>query len=192
MAQRNYLNGLDYLGDIGRRRTAHHGHHTAQHRGLPGNSGARYSAAHERSQAAGQFVMPDVPGAPARDGALLPMGWPIFSFALATGVNIINQQTNVQTPFRGQRLVAIVVRNGTSAATSAPLIQTLIIGQKPILVTPNGVGLEIFTQAAFDTNLVLPPTYPGVIYSLSLNLIAALTTTDTITCIVGVLGSALL
>jgi hypothetical protein len=179
------LNGLDYMGDIGRRKH-HHSSHSAHH------AQSRQQHAMQRAQQAGQFVLPDVPGAPARDGALLPMGWPPFSFALATGTNIINQQTNVQTPFRGQRMVAIVVRNGTSAATTAPVISSLIVGQKPILVTPNGVGLEIFAQNAFDTNMVFPPTYPGVIYSLSLNLIAALTTTDTITCIVGVLGSALL
>jgi hypothetical protein len=178
------MNGLDYMGDIGRRKHHHHQHH--------GAPPSRQQHAMQRAQQAGQFVLPDVPGAPARDGALLPMGWPVFAFALATGTNIINQQTNVQTPFRGQRMVAIVIRNGTSAATTAPIINTLIVGQKPILVTPNGVGLEIFAQNAFDTNMVFPPTYPGVIYSLSLSLIAALTTTDTISCIVGVLGSALL
>ena len=191
---RNYLNGLDYMGDIGRRRGGGGGggHHFGGHGGGMHQMSSRAGAAQQRANDVARFAAPDIPGAPHRDGALLPAGFPIFAFALATGTNIIGQQMNVQTPFRGQRLTAIVVRNGTSAATSAPLIQTFIVGQKPIIASASAVGLEIFAQNAYDTNLVLPPTYPGVIYALNLNLSAALTTTDTITCIVGILGSALL
>lgn len=187
----NYLGGLDaFVGDIGRRRpgramTHHSSHHSA-------SMGPRMSAASHRANRVAEYVNPDVPGAPARDAALLPSGWPVFAFALATGTNIISQQMNVQTPFRGQRMTAIVVRNGTSAATTAPIIQIFTVGQKPILTTPSGVPLEIFAQTAFDTNLLLPPTVPGVIYQLGLNLAFALTTTDTITCLVGLLGSAVL
>ena len=191
---RNYLNGLDYMGDMGRRHPGHgsrHGGHGGHHGG--GHQvGPRQSAAMSRAQSVAQFAMPDVPGAPARDGALLPAGFPAFGFVLATGINIVNGQMNVQTPFRGQRLTAIVIRNGTSAALTAPIIQTFLVGQKPIIASASPVPLEIFAQNAYDTNLVLPPTYPGVIYSLNLSLTAALTTTDTITCLVGILGSALL
>lgn len=189
MAPRNYLNGLDYMGDMGRRR--HPGH--SQYRTHPGvQMSARQSAAYGRANSVAAFAVPDIPGAPSRDGALLPAGFPAFGFVLATGTNIIGQQMNVQTPFRGQRLTAIVIRNGTSAATTAPLIQTFLVGQKPIIASASAVPLEIFAQNAYDTNLVLPPTYPGVIYALNLSLSAALTTTDTLTALVGILGSALL
>jgi hypothetical protein len=185
---RNYLNGLDYMGDIGRRKHGHHAHGGHAHAPLS----HRMQAAYSRAQGVAQFAVPDIPGAPARDGALLPAGFPVFGFVLATGVNIINGQMNVQTPFRGQRLTALVIRNGTSAATTAPVIQTFLVGQKPIIASASAVPLEIFAQNAYDTNLVLPPTYPGVIYSLNLSLTNALTTTDTLTALVGILGSALL
>lgn len=164
---RNYLNGLDFLGDLGRRKKKHHHHGGGSHGG-------------------GQRPPPPVPAM----GAMLPAGWPVFSFVLATGVNIISNQMNVQLPFRGQRMTAIVIRNGVSAAVTAPLIQTFLVGQKPIIASSNGVGLEIFAQNAFDTNLVLPETLPGIIYTLNVNLAVALLTTDSITCIVGLLGSA--
>lgn len=150
------------------------------------------SAAAARANHVASLVRPDVPGTPARDAAMLPAGFPVFSFALATGTNIISQQLNIQTPFRGQRLVAQVIRSGTSAQTTAPLIAIFQVGQKPVLTSPSPVPLEIFAQNAFDTNLLLPPTVPGVIYTLGIQLSAALTTTDTVTCVVGLLGSAVL
>jgi len=179
----DYLGGLQtYVGDIGRRRGG----------GMRRQQSALASAAYNRSNRVAGQVRPDIAGAPARDAAMLPAGFPIFSFALATGTNIVTQQMNVQTPFRGQRLVCIVVRSGTSAATTAPLMQIFTVGMRPILATGTAVPLEIFAQNAFDTNVLLPPTVPGVIYTLGISLSAALTTTDTITCVVGLLGSALL
>jgi hypothetical protein len=150
------------------------------------------AAALGRSNRAASFVRPDMAGVPSRDAALLPMAFPVFSFALATGTNTINQVANPQTPFRGQRLTAVVIRNGASALTTAPLMNQFIIGQKPIITTQNGVPLEIFNQAAFDTNLLMPPTVPGVSYSMSINLVATLLSTDTLLCLVGIIGSALL
>lgn len=150
------------------------------------------AAALGRSNRAASFVRPDMAGVPSRDAALLPMAFPVFSFAAATGVGIINQIANPQTPFRGQRLTAVVIRNGTTALVTAPLMSQFLIGQKPIITTQNGVPLEVFNQAAFDTNLLMPPTVPGVSYSMNINLAVALTTTDTILCLVAIIGSALL
>ena len=150
------------------------------------------SAANVRANRAASFVRPDLAGVPSRDAALLPMSFPVFSFALATGINIVSQTANPQTPFRGQRLTAVVVRSGTSAATTAPVVQQFLVGQKPIIVTGTGVPLEVFNQSAFDTNLLLPPTVPGVNYVMNINLVAALTTTDTILCLVAIIGSGLL
>lgn len=152
----------------------------------------RMRAAGVRAQRVAALAYPDVPGSPARDGAMLPAAWPVFSFALATGTNIVSQTMNIQAPFRGQRLTATVIRNGTSAALTAPVIRSLQIGMRPVITTPDGVPVEVFSQAAFDTNLLLPPTIPGTIYVLNISLTAALTTTDTITVIVGVIGTAIL
>ncbi len=187
----NYLGALPaYVGDmgddmvvLGRRRGG---------RGFSSPQSASAMAASARANHVASLVRPDIPGTPARDAALLPAGFPIFSFALATGLASITQQLNIQTPFRGQRLTAVVIRNGTSAATTAPVINVFQVGQKPVLTSPSPVPLEVFAQNAFDTNLLLPPTIPGVIYTLSISLVNALTTTDTLICLVGILGSAVL
>lgn len=179
----DYLGGLNtYVGDIGRRRS----------RGRQQQRSALANAAYNRSNRVASMVRPDIAGSPSRDAAMLPAGFPAFSFALATGTNIVTQQTNVQCPFRGQRLVCQVIRTGTSAASTAPLIQVFTVGMRPILATGVAVPLEIFAQNAFDTNILLPPTVPGVIYTLGISLSNALTTTDTILCVVGILGSAIL
>lgn len=159
--------------------------------GLPyGNP--RYAAALQRSNMMAGLVFPDIPGTPGRDGAMLPASFAPFSFALANGTSSINQTANPQTPFRGQRLSAVVVRNGTSANTTAPLLTQFLVGQKPIVTTATGVALETFNQNAYDTNLLMPPTTPGVIYSMNVNLTTALTTTDTLLALVSIIGSALL
>lgn len=150
------------------------------------------NAAMARANRVASFVRPDIQGVPSRDAALLPAAFPPFSFALATGVNQVNQTMNPQTPLRGQRLAAVVIRNGTSANTTAPIINQFIIGQKPIITTQNGIPVEVFTGGSFDTNLLMPPTVPGVIYSMNMSLAFALTTTDTILVIMSVIGSAIL
>ena len=185
---RNFLGALpyfigeaDYMGAVARPTY-----------GGPSYGSAMTAAASARANRAAGFVRPDLAGVPQRDAALLPASFPIFSFALATGINIVQQTMNPQTPFRGQRLTAVVIRNGTSAATTAPVLSQFLIGQKPIVTTANGVPLEVFNQNAFDTNLLMPPTVPGVVYSMNINLVAALTTTDTILCLVAIIGSAVL
>lgn len=150
------------------------------------------AAALARSNRAAAFVRPDIQGVPQRDAALLPMAFPQFTFVLATGTNIITQTANPQTPFRGQRLTAVVIRSGASALVTAPVMSQFIIGQKPIVVTSNGVPLEVFNQAAFDTNLLMPPTVPGVVYTMNLNLTTALAGADTLIALVAIIGSAVL
>lgn len=179
----NYLGALPYFIGAGGQ---------PAYRSMSQFGNAMTASALSRSNRAAAFVRPDLAGVPSRDAALLPMAFPVFSFALATGTNIISQTANPQTPFRGQRLTAVVIRNGTSAATTAPLMSQFLVGQKPIITTGNGVPIEVFNQAAFDTNLLLPPTVPGVNYFMSLNLVNALTTTDTIITLVSIIGSSLL
>lgn len=152
----------------------------------------RFNAAHDRANRAASFAYPDMPGTPSMDAAILPAGWPIFSFALATGTNTVIQTMNPQCALRGQRLTAVVIRNGASALTTAPVIGLLQVGMKPIITTANPIALEIYSATAFDTNLLMPPTIPGVNYALGLSLAVALANADTMLCIVGVQGSAVL
>jgi hypothetical protein len=138
------------------------------------------------------FASPYRPGVQPTDGALLPMSFPTFAFVAATGLNPIIQTANPQTPFRGQRISALIIRNGTTAQVTAPLLSQLLVGMKPVILTQPGPALETFSQQAYDTNLVLPPTYPGMTYQMTVALTAALTTTDTLTAIVSIIGTGVI
>jgi hypothetical protein len=197
---RAFLGALDAnIGDndsyIGaRRRRGGHGggHHGGGHGGYRTPSQNRTDMARYRANQAAQFAMPDVPGVPSRDVAILPASWPLFTFALANGTNPITQNMSPQCPFRGQRLVNVVIRNGASALLTAPLTTFLQVGMKPMIATPSGVASESFTANSFDTNLIFPPTIPGVNYALVQALAVALTGTDTIIVISQVNGTAVI
>ncbi len=139
---------------------------------------------------AAALVSPDQPGAPSRRIGIYPAAFPLLSFALADGVNVKSVNMNPQTSFKGQRMFVQVIRSGTSAALTAPLITQMLVGMTPVILTPDGVPAEMFQPSAFDTNLLLPPTEPGVLYQLSMRLTAALAGTDTITVIAGITGGA--
>ncbi len=147
-------------------------------------------AAYSRAQQAASVARPTIPGTPDMDAAILPAAFPVLTFALADGINIKTVTMNPQTALRGQRLFATVLRVG--AAYTAPLLTTMLVGQKPVIVTPDGVPLEALNQTAFDMNVLFPPSQPGVLYQASVRMAVALTGTDTITIIFGVHGSAVL
>jgi hypothetical protein len=175
-----YDSGVSYLG-AGRPR---------MHQSAP--RGPLASAAYARANRVAAAVRPDIPGTPHMDAAILPAAFPVVTFALADGINSKSVTMNPQTAFRGQRLFATVLRNGASAALTAPLLTVLLVGQKPVIVTPDGVPLEALAQTAYDMNVLFPPSQPGVLYQATLRLPVALTTTDTITVIFGIHGSAVL
>jgi hypothetical protein len=135
-------------------------------------------------------LQPRSPGTPARRLGMYPAAFPVVSFALADGVNAKSVQMNPQTSFRGKRPVFLVVRSGPSALLTAPLITSLLIGLVPVIITPDGVAAENFGPTATDTNLMLPPTSPGVLYQLTMRLPVALTTTDTIQVFASIQGDA--
>lgn len=135
-------------------------------------------------------VRPDTPGTPSRSAGIFPAAWPVTTFALADGTNAKTVQMNPQTPLRGQRLVIILLRNGSSASLTTVLITTMLVGMVPIILTPDGVAADNYGPTAVDTNVILPPTQPGVLYQLTVRLPIALTTTDTITMLASVQGTA--
>lgn len=135
-------------------------------------------------------IMPSVPGVPARTLGLFPAAFPPATFALATGTNVITVNMNPQAPFVGARLVAQVVRNGASAAATAPILTDLRVGMVPAVTTVDGVPVEIFAPNAVDTTLKLPPTTPGVLYQASMRLTTALTGTDTLIVLLSIVGGS--
>lgn len=173
--------GYDDLGAVFRRRRG--GRRRGGWGGMP-----RLPAVTAPRRAA--LVTPDQPGAPARRIGIYPAAFPVLSFALADGVNVKQVSMNPQTSFKGQRMFVQVIRNGASAALTAPLITQMLVGMTPMILTPDGVPAEMFQPSAFDTNLLLPPTEPGVLYQLSVRLTTALAGTDTITVLAGITGGA--
>lgn len=196
---RAFLGALDanigeaFIGERRSRRGGSSRHHGGGHSGhYQSPSQNRTQMAQYRANQAAMFAMPDVPGVPSRDVAIVPASWPLFTFALAQGTNSVTKNMSPQCPFRGQRFINTVIRNGASALLTAPLVNYLQVGMKPMIATPDGVASESFAANTFDTNLIFPPTVPGVNYALTQSLAVALLSTDTILVISQVNGTAVI
>jgi hypothetical protein len=119
---------------------------------------------------------------------ILPITFPIYNFALATGVNPVSQNVTPQFPFAGQQLLATIIRNGASATNAFPLLNQLFVGPTPIVQTNPGPPLDSYRFDAVRNNMRLPPTGLGQLYRADVNLSQALTTTDTISVIIQLNG----
>jgi len=155
-------------------------------------AGRRRRAGRPLRDNAMRWASPYRPGIQATDGALLPISFAPFAFTNALGTNSITQVANPQTPFRGQRISAQVLRNGASASATAPVLQQLLVGPKPIILTTPGPALETFGASAYDTNLILPPTYPGMQYAMTVSLQNALAANETLTALVSIIGTSII
>lgn len=121
---------------------------------------------------------------------ILPITFPVYNFALANGTNIISATVTPQFPFAGVQPIATVLRNGTSAAATFPLLNQLFVGPTPIIQTTPGPPLDAYSKDAPNNNLRLPPTGLGQIYRADVNLSTALLTTDTLSVILQINGMA--
>jgi hypothetical protein len=128
------------------------------------------------------------PGVIAPDQGMLPLpmaGQPGNQFSAA--VNVITFQGTVQKPFRGERLLASVVRTGTSA--TGLLLTQLFVGTDLQQLDVTQFDLEqVGDPNAFGVRLTMKPCQPGVFIRLVTTLSTALTSTDTIDCSVTLLG----
>ena len=150
----------------------------------------RMPAPRPRLPSAAAAIMPNVPGAPNRALGLYPASFAPATFVAATGLGSITVTCNPQAPYKCARLTAIVIRNGATAAATVPLIADLRVGMTPAVMTPDGVPAEIFTPNAVDTTLNLPPSEPGVLYSATLRLTAAVTGSDTVIVLLSMVGGS--
>lgn len=129
-------------------------------------------------------------GAVQAQPGLYMIGFPVFTFNLAAGLNTITNTINPQVNFRAQALKVVVSRTGATAAASAPLLVAGSVGIKPIVLSADAVPFEIFTTNATEVNILFPPTRPGMTYSLSLRALAAVTGADVMLVQVALLGTA--
>lgn len=121
---------------------------------------------------------------------ILPITFPVYNFALANGTNVVSNNVTPQFPFAGMQPLATIIRNGTSATNTFPLLNQLFVGPTPIIQTTPGPPLDSYRFDAVNNNLRLPPTGLGQLYRADINLSAALTTTDTISVILQINGQA--
>jgi hypothetical protein len=121
-------------------------------------------------------------------GMLLPITFPTFSFVLATGINNVSQSVRPEFPFAGQQPIATILRNGTSAGLTFPLLNQLFVGPTPIITTAPGPALDAYRFDAVNNNLRMPPTGVGQTYRADVGLTAALTGTDSVAVILQING----
>lgn len=121
---------------------------------------------------------------------IIPITFPVYNFALANGTTAISQNVTPQFPFAGAQPIAQILRNGTSASATFPLLNQLFVGPTPIIQTTPGPPLDGYSKDAVNNNLRIPPTGVGQLYRADVNLSAALLTTDTIAVILQLNGMA--
>lgn len=109
----------------------------------------------------------------------------------ATGVPIITFQARPQRPFHPQRLLAQVLRSGTSAAGLAAVCSGIFIGTALNQLQLGAFNIEFFGQTAFDVKLAMTPCGAGIDVNFPINLTGALTSTDTINVQLLLLGQTL-
>lgn len=126
------------------------------------------------------------PGVIAPDEGLLTLPMGNFTFSVANG-QTNTFQGQVQKPFRGERFLIRVVRTGTSATGT---IQALIfVGTDLMQLSTDLVDIEsLATPQAFGARMSMKPCQPGVFVKVVSSLSTALTSTDTISVSLQLLG----
>lgn len=143
-----------------------------------------------RIQAAEARTIPAVPGVPAMDSAMLPLGFPAVTFNATSGTSLTTT-VNPQAPFRARRLLISIARNGASA-TGLVTVNSLRVGTRETIVSDGPVPAETFAPIAFDCDLLLPPVAPGSLVRLTLGIIGAPTGADTVVVSCALIGSSII
>ena len=156
-----------------------------------GGRGPRYLAppAPRRGAAAAvprQLVVP--PGGVAPQAGVYPVPMPTFTFTNATGLATITSTINPQVNFRAQRMMVLVQRLG--GAVAIPLLVRGQVGIKQMLLSPDPLPIEIFSNVSVDANVTYPQTRPGNTYSMTLGMATALGVGESVNVLITFLGTA--
>lgn len=108
----------------------------------------------------------------------------------ATTLNI-DFTARPQRPYQATRLLASVIKTGTTAAASSAVCGGIFIGTNLQQLQLGYFNLEFFAPTAFGVGLNLAPAEAGIDIVLRCNLSAAVTGTDTIAVQLMLLGSSL-
>jgi hypothetical protein len=102
--------------------------------------------------------------------------FPLFTFSTANALTAVNQEVNVQKPFRGQRIVANVQRTAVgNEASRIVTMSDLRIANVPQPAAAGDTPIEAFAGNAFGLHVDLDSSQPGVIYRVTLNIQGAVT-----------------
>ena len=125
------------------------------------------------------------PGVIAPDQGLLTLPMGNFTFAAAAQTNTFQGQ--VQKPFRGERFLSRVVRVGVTAIGT--ILAQIFVGTDLSQLDVASVDLEALSNPqAFGVRLTMKPAQPGVFIRVITTLSTVLTTTDTISVSLQLLG----
>lgn len=125
------------------------------------------------------------PGVIAPDEGLLTLPMGSFTFTASAQTNTFQGQ--VQKPFRGERFLMRVVREGTTA--TGTILAQLFVGTDLAMLDVAPVDLEsLGDPQAFGVRLTMKPAQPGVFIRALCTLDTVLTTTDTIKVSLQLLG----
>ncbi len=111
-------------------------------------------------------------------------------FGLGTG--IITFTGTPQMPFRGERIEAIVIRTGASAAPIIPVFTAMFVGTRLQQAQFGNVAVENYGPTAFGVRNYMVDALPGILFNFPVALTGgALVGTDTIQVIITVHGRSL-
>lgn len=135
-------------------------------------------------------TIPAIPGVPATDAAMLPLGFPTVTFSSSSGTSLTTT-VNPQAPFRARRLIVSLGRNGASA-TGLVVVASLRVGTRETIVSDGPVPADVFQPTSFDCDILLPPVSPGSLVRLAVQILAAPTGTDTVSVSAALIGSSII
>jgi len=134
------------------------------------------------------------PGVPVPGETMepLPLAPQSNNGVFSAGVNQITFFARPQRPFRGERIVATVFRNGASATATPIVAGGLVVGTQVQSVEIGNLPLEIFSPSAFGVRLSLAAADPGVLISANVQLFGTpLVAPDTIGVTITILGRSI-
>lgn len=157
---------------------------------LLGRAVARARAMQRRTPAqqalASRFAM-RAPGVPSPGARRMPLGFDSFTFVNA-GVTQFSFSARPQVPFRGRRLIIDIVRVG--AAGIAVRVDDIQVGTKSQLAGLGRISASAFQATAFDVDLGMDPSAPGIDILIVVSLSATPPVAETVTVTPSLIGDA--
>jgi hypothetical protein len=124
-----------------------------------------------------------------REGMVpLPMTPSANNGVFTSAVTQITWTARPQKRFRGERLIATVLRNGASTAGVQPISTAIFVGTDLQQAQAGNTPIDIWAAQAFGVRLYMTPAQPGVDITIPVGLIGAIAAGENITITLTILG----